>query len=62
MDRIDMPQINYDRYNGKKYRYFYGTGLFINQHFMNGVSDKGLFKELVMSHNNDVSVLMGAYL
>ena len=37
-DRIDMPQINYDMFNGKKYKYFYGTGLFINQHFMNSVS------------------------
>lgn len=33
-----MPQINYDMVNGKKYKYFYGSGLFVNQYFMNGVS------------------------
>jgi len=27
---FDLPQINYKRYNGKKYRYIYGTGFLEN--------------------------------
>lgn len=36
-DRIDMPTINYRHYNGRPYRYFYGTGSILNSWYINCV-------------------------
>lgn len=35
---IDMPRINYDRFNGRKYRYAFGCANQVSGEFMNSVS------------------------
>ncbi|XP_067950297.1 carotenoid-cleaving dioxygenase, mitochondrial-like [Watersipora subatra] len=35
---LDMPQINYENHNARKYRYFYGAGLLVNNYFRSSIA------------------------